>query len=180
MFCYTTFVYSVSVASSNRCVLYSRDDPQCAAAHSQCSYVQPYGNLTLEASESMLKTLFTDINTAVENVSLAQSCADAFSLLYCHQVYERCTKASNGTVHAPLDAQRLCESDCYDLTSKCELQWQFLTDVLSAQGLPSLMKNCSTNMHNEVDTCIHPSAGMFGAVITTYVWMKHVHHIHCR
>lgn len=161
---YIIILFSLSLALTNNCVLYSRVDPQCSSAHSLCHYVQPYEDLTLETTEKLLITVFSDINIAVENGTLTQSCAEAFSLIYCHQVYERCTIASNGTEYTPLDTNYLCKSECYDLISECESDWQFLTELLEdSPHLPSLIRNCSTDRYSAVvNECIPHSAGMVG------------------
>ena len=111
-------------------------DSLCAEAHPQCSYVQPYGNLTLDSSEALLDSLFNYVETAVGNGTITQNCGEAFSLLYCHQLYKQCMTASNGSVHDPDITGFLCESDCHFVLSSCE--YDSLTDLIDALDIPEL------------------------------------------
>ena len=133
------------------------DDPQCVSAHPPCSSVELYGNLTLEESESLLRTLFSDMNSAVENGRITPPCGRVFPLLYCHQVYTRCssTPATNSSGE---DAVSLCEGDCSEAMSECRQDWRFLTDLVdSTPDLPPLPANCSTML--ELGECISITAG---------------------
>ena len=129
----------------------------CATAHPTCSYVQPYKNQTLETVEAQLDTLLNHLQTEVKSGSLTQNCSEAFSLFYCHKVYTHCSEIS------PQVYSSLCTSDCLDVMSECEFEWDFLTelvDSMTAVDLPSLPSNCSTDDNSTEEDCRPLIAGM--------------------
>lgn len=143
--------HRVSLTSGSDCVLFSSADSRCAGAHPLCSYVQLFDSLTLERAEPLLDVLFSHLDAAVKNGSLTESCAESFSLLYCHQVYQRCSTVNDDSG----DLQSLCEDDCLEEMSECELEWAFLTptlfDSLDLSALPSPVINCTTGEYSGED-----------------------------
>ena len=137
-------------------MIYWSAEPVCASAHPLCSRVGLHGNLTLEESESLLGTLFRDVERAVENGTLTPQCGRAFPLLYCHQVYERCTPVSNSSEY---DAEYyLCEDECSEAMSKCQqADWWLLSDLVEALAMPDLPPpagNCSTGEFVSETNCV--------------------------
>ena len=121
--------------------------------------MDPYGTLTLEDAESLLYTLFSDVDRAVQNGTLTQQCRRAFSLLYCHQVYLRCTESSNSS--AEYDNGRLCEDECSEAMRECQQELWFLVelvDSLAVPLLPPLTTNCSTG-ELPLEDCITLTSG---------------------
>ena len=150
-------------ARSSVCLPYWWVDPQCVTAHPLCSSVELYGNLTLEESESLLRTLFSDANSAVENGRITPPCGRVFPLLYCHQVYTRCSSTA-ATNSSEEDAVSLCEDDCSEAMSECQQDWLFLTDLVdSTPDLPPLPANCSNMLEVE---CVSINAGIYIKIIT--------------
>ena len=146
-------------ARSNSCEPYWWSDPQCTSAHPLCSSVEPYGNLTLEESESLLRTLFSVVNSAVENGSISPLCGRAFPLLYCHQVYRRCSTAVPNSSEED-NGGSLCQDDCSEALSECQQDLLFLTDLVnSMSNLPPLLTNCSTEDYMFEMKCIPITAG---------------------
>ena len=142
----------MSLVVCNNCVQYYGTDLHCTSAHTLCSYVQLYSSLSLETSETQLELLFSRVDLEVKNGSLTQSCFEAFSLLYCHQVYTPCSPVLNSsfpsTLSAPSDADMLCESECMDAIAECESDWGFLADLVNTlvvPDLPPLLTNCSSD-----------------------------------
>ncbi|CAI8038189.1 hypothetical protein GBAR_LOCUS21296 [Geodia barretti] len=81
-------------ARSSVCLPYWWVDPQCVTAHPLCSSVELYGNLTLEESESLLRTLFSDANSAVENGEFTPPCGGSFhssTATRLHEVQQYCS-----------------------------------------------------------------------------------------
>ena len=158
----------MSIAACSSCVLYSTADSVCTSAHPPCSYIQPHGNLALVATESLLGILFSHVDDAVKNGSLAQNCAELFPLFYCHQVYQQCrTVLNNSTlpVYESRDTGTLCNDDCLEVMTVCELDWLFLSNLvesLVSQDLPSLMSDCPTDGTGSTaeEVCIPLKAGM--------------------
>lgn len=145
----------LEVCDCSPCVVYYLEDSQhCATAHPTCSYVQPYKNQTLETVEPLLDTLFNHVQTGMKNGSITHNCSEAFSLFYCHQVYTQCSEMS---------PQALCKSDCLDVMSECEFEWDFLrelVDSINAVDLPSLPSNCATDGNSTEEDCRPLMAGM--------------------
>lgn len=153
-------------------MLYSPPDSLCASSHSPCSYVQSYGNLSLEKSESVLNTLFRRVELEVKNDALTRNCSNLFSLFYCHQVYTQCSvvlNSSTSLVYEAKDAHSVCESDCFNVMFECEFDWLFLTDLvdsLAVPDLPPLLSNCSTDDDSVEEVCSPLIAGTY---MTLYV-----------
>ena len=114
------------------------------SVHPLCSPVEPYGNLSLEETESLLSSLFSDVDAAVQNGSLTAECGRAFSRLYCHQAYQSCNgEVSNSSEH---ETRVLCRDFCSEAMDECEQDWLTLNDLadsLVVPHLPPLGMNCS-------------------------------------
>ena len=153
----------ISLAACSSCVLYAVTDSVCTSAHPPCSYVQLYGNLTLVTTESLVDVLFSHVDNAVKNGSLAQSCGELFPLLYCHQVYKQCRAVTSNSTSPVYESGSLCDNDCLEVMSACEFDWLFLTNLvesLVSPHLPSLMSGCITDGSTAEENCTPLRPGM--------------------
>ena len=151
---------SISIAACSSCVLYSTTHSVCTSAHPPCSYVQIYGNMTLARAESLLDVVFNNVEIAVKDNHLTESCAESFSLLYCHQVYKQCQNSSTSDYRT---SRYFCDSDCLEVMSVCQSDWTFLTDLVESLGtpdLPSLLTGCITDGSTTEEDCTPLKAGM--------------------